>query len=113
MNHQPKVAQVSVAEVKAALESGKLQVIDVRPSFDFAGGRIPGSMSLPNRSIASRSDQLDATRRIVLVSEHGGDADGAAQLALTLGFTDVAVVEGGFDAWLNAGYPTQTIDDGT
>ncbi len=113
MNTETKVAQVSVAEVKAALESGKVQVVDVRPSFDFAGGRIPGSMSLPNRSLASRQEQLDRTRRMVLVSEHGGDADGAAQLALTLGFTDVAVVEGGFDAWLNAGYPTQTIDDGT
>ncbi len=49
MNNQPKIAQVSVAEVKAALESGKVQVVDVRPSFDFAGGRIPGSLSLPNR----------------------------------------------------------------
>ncbi len=112
MNNQPKIAQVSVAEAKAALESGKVQVVDVRPSFDFAGGRIPGSLSLPNQSIASRSDQLDRTRRLLFVSDPGGEADRAAQLAITLGFTDVAIVQGGFDAWLDAGYSTHTIDDG-
>ncbi len=113
MNNQTKITHVSVSEVKAALEAGKVQVVDVRPSFDFAGGRIPGSVSLPNRSIASRADQLDRTRRILFVSEHGSEVDGLAQLTLTLGFTDVANVEGGYDAWLDAGYPTHTIDDGT
>ncbi len=112
MNNPTKISQVSVTDVKAALESGKVQVVDLRPSFDFAGGRIPGSVSLPNQSIASRPEQLDRTRRILFVSEHGSEADGAAQLALTLGFTDVAIVEGGYDAWLDAGYPTHTIDDG-
>jgi rhodanese-related sulfurtransferase len=34
------------------------------------------------------------------------------QLALTLGFTDVAIVAGGYNAWLDAGYPIHTIDDG-
>ena len=113
MNNPTKIARVSVAEVKVALESGNVQLVDVRPSFDFAGGRIPGSLSLPNQSIASRSDRLDRTRRILFVSEHGSGVDGAVQLALTLGFADVAIVDGGYDAWLDAGYPTQTIDDGT
>jgi rhodanese-related sulfurtransferase len=110
--NNPTIAQVSVAEVKAALESGKVQVVDLRPSFDFAGGRIPGSVSLPNRSLMSRPDLLDRTRRILFVSEHGSEADGAVQIALTLGFTDVAVVQGGYDAWLDADYPIHTIDDG-
>jgi rhodanese-related sulfurtransferase len=112
VNNPTKIAKVSVADVKAALESDKVQVVDLRPSFDFAGGRIPGSVSLPNQSIASRPEQLDRTRRILFVSEHGSEADGAARLALTLGITDVAIVEGGYDAWLDAGYPTHTIDDG-
>jgi rhodanese-related sulfurtransferase len=112
MNNSATIAKVSVAEVKASLESGKVQVVDLRPSFDFAGGRIPGSLSLPSHALASRPEQLDGTRRILFVSEHGSEADDAAQLALTLGFTDVAIVEGGYDAWLDAGYAIHTIDDG-
>ncbi len=112
MNNSTKIAQVSVADVRSALDSGTVQVVDLRPSFDFAGGRIPGSLSLPNQALASRPEQLDRTRRILFVSEHGSEADSAAQLALSLGITDVAIVAGGYDAWLDAGYPTHTIDDG-
>ena len=112
MNSPTKIAQVSVAEVKEVLESGNVQVVDLRPSFDFAGGRVPGSLSLPNQSLASRPEQLDPTRRILFVSENGSDADAAVQLALNLGFTDVAIVAGGYNAWLDAGYPIHTIDDG-
>ena len=113
MNNSTKVAQVTVAEVKAALEVGNIQVVDLRPSFDFAGGRIPGSVSLPSHALASRPEQLDRTRRIIFVSEHGSEAEQAARLAITLGFSDVAIVAGGYDAWLDAEYPTHTIDDGS
>jgi rhodanese-related sulfurtransferase len=113
VNNITKIARVNVAEVQAALVDGKVQVVDLRPSFDFAGGRIPGSVSLPHQALASRPEQLDRTRRILFVSEHGSEADDAAQLALTLGFTDIAIVEGGFDAWLDAGYPVHTLDDGS
>ncbi len=113
MNDTFKVARVSVAEVKAALDSGKIQLVDLRPSFDFAGGRIPGSVSVPSHALESRPEQLDRTRRILFVTEYGSDAEDAAKLAFSLGCTDVAIVEGGFDAWLDAGYPTHTIDDGS
>lgn len=107
------IARVSVAEVKAGLEAGKVQVVDLRPSFDFAGGRIPGSTSLPYRALASRPDQLDRDRRILLVSEDGSQCDEAAKIAMSLGFTNIASVDGGYDAWVEAGYPIHTIDDGT
>ncbi len=55
MTNETKIAPISVAEVKAGLDAGIVQVVDVRPSFDFAGGRIPGSISLPNRALASRA----------------------------------------------------------
>jgi rhodanese-related sulfurtransferase len=113
MTDQSQIDLISVEEVHAALATGKVQVVDVRPSFDFAGGRIPGSLSLPNRSFASRSDQLDKSKRILFVSEDGSESEAVAQIALSIGFVDVAIVEGGFDAWLDAGYSIHTIDDGS
>lgn len=113
MTEQIAIAPISVAETQKALAAGEVQVVDVRPSFDFAGGRIPGAMSLPNRSLTTRADQLDKNRRIVFVSEDGSQGEIAARIAHSLGFVNVANVEGGFDAWLDAGYPVHTIDDGT
>lgn len=113
MSDDAIIPQVSVADAKAAIDAGEVQVIDTRPSFDFAGERIPNAVSLPNRSLATRTEQLDRSKRILFVSEDGGQSEDAAQLAQSLGFTNVATIEGGFDAWLDAGYPTHSIDDGT
>ncbi len=113
MTDQLAVAGISASEVQSVLNSGEVQIVDIRPSFDFAGGRIPGSVSLPNRSLATRGDQLDKNRKIVFVSEDGGQSASMAQMAHSLGFVDVANLEGGFDAWLDAGYPVHTIDDGS
>jgi rhodanese-related sulfurtransferase len=113
MTDQSTVAFMSVAEVKAALETGNVQVVDVRPSFDFAGGRIPGSTSLPNKSFTTRAEQLDKNRRIAFLSEDGSQGKATARIALSMGFADAANIEGGFDAWLEAGYPVHTIDNGS
>lgn len=112
MSNDSMIPQVSVADVQAAMEMGDVQVVDVRPSFDFAGGRIPKSVSLPNRSLATRVEQLERGKRILFVSEDGEQSEEAARLAQSLGFDNVASVKGGFDAWLDAGYPVHTIDDG-
>jgi rhodanese-related sulfurtransferase len=113
MTNQSTVELVSVNDVKAALERGDVQVVDIRPSFDFAGGRIPGSINLPNRSLANRTEQLDKTRRVLFLSEDGSQSEDAARTALSLGLTNVANIEGGLEAWLAAGYPVHTIDDGS
>jgi rhodanese-related sulfurtransferase len=113
MINETKIASVSVAEVKAGLETGAVQVVDVRPSFDFAGGRIPGSVSLPYRSLTSRAEHLDRNRQVLFLSEDGSQGEAAVLLALSIGFTNVANIEGGYDAWVDAGYPSHTIDNGT
>lgn len=107
------IPEMTPDEVQAASTAGEVQVIDVRPSFDYAGERIPHATSLPNRSLATRTEQLDTDKRLVFVCEDGAKSVEAAELARSLGFTDVAVLGGGFDAWLDAGLPTHNIDDGT
>jgi len=105
--------RVSVAQVKAAIEAGTVQVVDVRPSFDYAGGRIPGSLSLPNRAIATRADLLDKNKRTLFLSEDGTQSETAMEIARNLGFKDFANIDGGYNAWLDAGYPVDTIDQET
>lgn len=106
-----EIAQVTIEEAKAAVEAGTAQVIDVRPSFDFAGGRVPGSLNFPDRSILTRAELLDKRLATYFISEDGTGTEPAIEAAQQVGFADVANISGGFDAWLDADYPIHTIDD--
>lgn len=110
LTEQIAIELIRVAETQKALAAGEVQLVDLRPSFDFAGGRIRGAMSLPNRSRTTRADQLDKSRRILFVSKDGSQGEIAARITHSPGFVNIANIERGFDAWLDAGYPIHTID---
>lgn len=110
------------------------QIIDVRDA-GFADGHIAGAVSAPYALFRGPSnnpgevppvDQLEATyeelgldptQPVVIVSQGDTDTDfgAAARVYWTLkssGFTDLAVLNGGATAWVNAGLPLST-DPGT
>jgi rhodanese-related sulfurtransferase len=105
------IRSISVTEARANVEDGSLQVIDIRPAFDFAGGHIPHALNLPGLALRTRAEHLSRDRELLLVDGDGGQADAACAVAVALGFTAVARLEGGFEAWLAAGYPIHTISD--
>jgi thiosulfate sulfurtransferase len=105
------VKRVSVQDLKKLLDSG-IQVIDVRLPYDYFSGRIPGSRNVPGTSIAGHVGQMPAGLPLVFVCDDGRRSEQVAIAAQTAGFTDVTVLDGGMDAWLDAAFPTETISDG-
>jgi 3-mercaptopyruvate sulfurtransferase SseA len=57
------------------------------------------------------ADAKAAKDRIVLIADDAGVAKLAAIDLAEAGHSDVAVLEGGFDAWDAAGYPTEASPD--
>jgi rhodanese-related sulfurtransferase len=102
---------ISVSEARAQVADGSVQVVDIRPPFDFAGGHIPRALSLPGLALRTRAAQLAHDRGLLIVDADGSQADDACAEAVSLGFTAVNRLEGGFEAWLAAGYPIHTISD--
>ena len=102
---------ITVNEAHAKLEDDSVQVVDVRPPFDFAGGHIPHSLSLPGQALRARAAQLQLDREILIVGANARQSIECCALAASLGFTAVASLEGGFEAWLAAGYDIHTISD--
>jgi 3-mercaptopyruvate sulfurtransferase SseA len=49
---------------------------------------------------------------LLIVGEDDDLAAEHAELAASLGVADVAILQGGIDAWTDAEYPTDTISDG-
>jgi rhodanese-related sulfurtransferase len=106
------IARVDVAELQGLLGKPGIQVIDVRAPFDYFGGRVPGAMNLPGVSAVDRAGQLKRLTQVIFVCDDGSVSEETARAVRAAGVENVAVVDGGFDAWTDADYPTETISDG-
>jgi glyoxylase-like metal-dependent hydrolase (beta-lactamase superfamily II)/rhodanese-related sulfurtransferase len=105
------VAFMSLAELKACLESGKdeLVVLDVRERDAFEQGHIPGARLLPRGQLELRVNEelTDPTRRILAYCEFGRISTLAAATLRQMGFQGAVALDGGMKAWRAAGYPIE------
>jgi rhodanese-related sulfurtransferase len=100
-------ASVSVDELDQLLrEKDEIAVLDVRETFPYGVGHIRLAVSLPLSQLELRVDAL-VPRRTVRMVVYDGDgrwlSDRAAARLVQLGYENVAVLHGGFEAWRLAG----------
>jgi adenylyltransferase/sulfurtransferase len=96
------VAEISAAELQRAQARGdELLLIDVREPHEFEKARIGGSRLIPLGQLAARLGELAdwKTRRIVAHCHKGGRSARACAQLRDAGFTKVANLSGGIDAW--------------
>jgi hydroxyacylglutathione hydrolase len=83
-----------------------LQIVDVRNPAEQDAGIVPGAMSIPLARLLDRHNELDATAPTVVYCAGGYRSSTAASLLRSVGFTQVADLQGGYDAWAAAQLPT-------
>jgi glyoxylase-like metal-dependent hydrolase (beta-lactamase superfamily II)/rhodanese-related sulfurtransferase len=83
-------------------------LLDVREPAEYARGRVPGAVSLPQADLATRLDELPRGRAIVTICRSGARSLRSAQFLAQMGFSDVTSVAGGTSAWRRAGRPLET-----
>lgn len=71
------------------------QLVDVREPSEVAGGTLPGAVNIPLGELAARLDELDRSRRVVLLCRSGARSANAAALLAGAGFPDVVNLVGG------------------
>jgi rhodanese-related sulfurtransferase len=106
---------LSLAGFRAAVDRGKVLIIDARDDIFYARAHVPGSLSLPERRFdacyAQLKSRIEADRArpiIVYCSNTYCDASTEVQARLhVLGYTNVAVFPDGWAAWKTAGYPEE------
>jgi rhodanese-related sulfurtransferase len=103
---------ISTNDLQALAQRGEAQLIDIRLPFDYFGGRVPGSLNLPGSGVTARVGQFPADRTLVLICDDGVNSAKVAALALQAGFSKVGYLDGGYEAWLVADLPSETITDG-
>jgi rhodanese-related sulfurtransferase len=82
----------------------RLQMIDVRSTSEFAAGHVPGAVNIPMDQVEARLDDLYPDMPIVFICQAGKRARMTAGL-LQPCQREVAVLEGGTNAWIKAGFP--------
>lgn len=100
---------VSAATLAAQLaENPDNLVVDVRTPAEFGAGHIAGAINLPLDQVDAHLRRIvtDAGGRLVLVCQSGGRATQAFETLTAAGLHDVEVLDGGMNAWIAAGAPT-------
>jgi len=85
-------------------QGGAAQLVDVRSAGEFAAGHVPGAVNISLEEIERRLGDLNAEQTLVLICK-GGTRAGIAAEFLKDKRGNVAVLQGGTEAWAKAGLP--------
>lgn len=105
----PGIRLVEVEEAAAILAAppDELIVLDVRTPEEFDGERIEGAIMVDfyDDDFADQLAELDPDVPYLLYCRSGNRSGQTREVLAELGFTDVADVDGGIVAWVDAGLP--------
>lgn len=63
--------EISVIQVKQAMNNGHYDLIDVREQFEFSRGLLPGAKKFPMSGIMVTVKRLAKDRPLIIYCEHG------------------------------------------
>src|SRR6187551_107905 len=103
------VTEVTPQEVEA-LPEGSSTLVDVREASEWEQGYIPGAHHVSKSYIEQQIEGIapDRDQPVVLYCAGGVRSLFAAQTLADMGYTDLASVKGGFQAWKGAGFEFDT-----
>lgn len=111
-----RVENLTVDQVAGELAGGDVVLVDLRePEERAQHGAIPGAVAAPRGMLEFWADptsayhcpEFDPNRRVILHCASGGRSALAADTLRQLGYANVAHLDGGFNAWRDAGRPVE------
>lgn len=107
---------IGLAEFRLAVENKSALILDARPAPFFTQGHVPGALNLAREDFAHDYRRLSGVLKAagdkpIIVYCSGGachDSRLVANALLTLGFSNVKVFTGGWEAWSAARLPVST-----
>lgn len=94
------VPEISAAQLQEALAAGEAPVlVDVREPWEWASGHIEGAIHIPMGELPARLAELDGEAELVIYCHSGQRSWYAAGYLAGQGYTHVASLAGGIDAW--------------
>ena len=105
----PQVSRVSLTDANSAYASQRALFVDVRDAGSYATSHIKGAINIPLISLETRTNELPKDRWIITYCTEPAEnySAGAADLLIAKGFSNVTPLKGGFETWVQAGYPVE------
>ena len=99
------IQSTNPSELKQWLQSGEAVLVDVRENDEWAAGHIDGAVHVPLATVSLGKMPGFEGKRLVMQCKAGGRSRRACEMLLTER-PDLAVynLEGGFLAWMQAGF---------
>jgi glyoxylase-like metal-dependent hydrolase (beta-lactamase superfamily II) len=104
------IAFMSMAEVRDRLTRGcDLLLLDVRERDVFDRGHLPGARHISRGQLELKVDRElpDPTARILVYCQVGRVSTLATATLRAMGYARAVALDGGYDHWVAAGYPTE------
>ena len=102
---------ISIGELKKAIEEKKVTVIDVNGSGSYAKGHVPTAVDFAAVGKDGLAGKLPSDKGALVVAYCGGPSCSAykkaANVAKELGYTNVKHLSAGISGWLQAGEKTE------
>ena len=104
------LARLTPEQAFAAWQEGAL-LVDTRSEDEQGeqGGVIPGALHHPLSVALWRLDELSRDTRVILICRQGYASSLVAAQLQDIGFREATDVEGGFEAWRQAGLRTEPV----
>ena len=95
-------------EIRALIDGGEYEVVDVREGWERERGHIPGSRHVVLGQILANPGAQKFRDKTIFACEVGERSAVASEMAVALGVKDVVNFRGGHKAWREAGLPQET-----
>jgi rhodanese-related sulfurtransferase len=115
-----EVKTYTVAEVLAKSATENVQIVDIRDVRELKAGTVTGSYHAPRCMLEFWVDPespyhkkiwADESKEFILFCGAGWRSALAAKTLQDMGMTNVAHIEGGYEAWVNAGGSTESLEE--
>ena len=94
-----EIPQIQIHEAKSKLDQRECLFVDIRDPGSYQSAHIPGALHLHDGNVQEFIQNTDKNAALVVYCYHGNSSLGATAYLLENGFTSVASMSGGFEAW--------------
>jgi len=114
-NAKERIEEVNIHDVKQKLDQRRpFHIIDVREPEEFKAGHLPSAKNIPRGMLELKIEtEIPSTDApIVLYCGSGVRSSLACDTLQKLGYINVQSMEGGYNAWQQAGYTVESEQQG-
>jgi thiosulfate sulfurtransferase len=94
-----EIPQIAIHEAKKKLDEKSSLFVDIRDPGSYRQAHVPGAIHLSDGNVQEFLQNTAKDQTVVVYCYHGNSSLGATAFLIENGFTNVASMSGGFEAW--------------